>query len=33
MEFGGDAQTMAKGIFLSTVLCILTIPIVAAVFL
>ena len=33
MEFGGDAETMAKGVFLSTVLCILTIPIVAAVFL
>ena len=33
MEFGGDAETMASGIFLSTVLCILTIPIVAAVFL
>lgn len=33
LEFGGDADTMAKGVFLSTVLCILTIPIVAAVFL
>ena len=33
MEFGGDAETMASGVFLSTVLCILTIPIVAAVFL
>jgi predicted permease len=33
MEFGGDAETMASGIFLSTVLCILTIPVVAAVFL
>jgi len=33
MEFGGDAETMAKGVFLSTVLCILTIPVVAALFL
>ena len=33
LEFGGDADAMAQGIFLSTVLCIGTIPLVAALFL
>ncbi len=33
MEYGGDTETMARGVFLTTVLCILTIPVVAAVFL
>lgn len=33
LEFGGDADVMAQGIFLSTVLCIVTIPLVTALFL
>lgn len=33
LEFGGDADVMARGIFLSTVLCIVTIPLVTALFL